>query len=98
MLYDEPQNSPEATFTQIPTRDPIKPVRFPERKFAFLHSGQSVFVPVLVLFTRVHNRIGRKHFPPKQTKEMSFAELQNSSNTAEREVIYIPLNLEALAK
>ena len=73
MLNDDPRNSPKATFTQVPNRDPIKPVLFLERKFAYVHWGQSVFVPVLVLFTRVHNRIGRKHFLPKQTKEVSFA-------------------------
>ena len=51
MLYDDSRNSPKATFTQVPNRNAIKPVRFLKRKFACVHRGQSVFVPVLVLFT-----------------------------------------------
>ena len=73
VFYDDPRNSPEATFTQVPNWNPIKPVLFLGRKFACVHRGQSVFVPVLALFTRVHNRIGRKHFPPKQPKKISVA-------------------------
>ena len=73
VLYDDPLNSPKATFTRVPNRNRIKPVWFLERKFACVQRGQSVFVPVFVLFTREHNRIGRKHFPPKRTKEISFA-------------------------
>ena len=74
MLYDDPQNSPEATFTQLPSRNPIKPVsHFWNVNLPVFTWVQSIFVPVLVLFTRVHIRISRKHFPLKQTKDISFA-------------------------
>ena len=66
VLYNDPRNSPKATFTQVPNRNPIKPVWFLERKFACVYKGLSVFVPVLVLFTWVHNRVGRKHFLPTE--------------------------------
>ena len=85
MLYDDPRNSPKATFTQVSNRNFIKPVWFLKRKFACVHRGQSVFVPVLVLFTRVHSHIGRKTFPTK-TNKRNLIYLQNSSNTAKREV------------
>ena len=39
MSYDDPQNSPEAMFTQVPNRNPIKLVLFLERKFACVHRG-----------------------------------------------------------
>ena len=37
--YNDPRNSLEATFTQVPNCDPIKPVLFLERKFACVHRG-----------------------------------------------------------
>ena len=39
VLYDDPRNSPEAMFTQVLNRNPIKPVLFLERKFACVHRG-----------------------------------------------------------
>ena len=41
VLYDDPRNSTEATFTQVPNRNPIKPVLFleRERRFACVHRG-----------------------------------------------------------
>ena len=37
VLYDDPRNSPEAMFTQVLNRNPIKPVLFLERKFNCVH-------------------------------------------------------------
>ena len=55
--YDDPRNSPEATFTQAPN---VKPVLFLEPKFACVHRRTVHFrTGFLVLFTRIHNRIGR---------------------------------------
>ena len=39
MLYNDPRNSPEATFTQVLNRNPIKPVLLLECKFACVHRG-----------------------------------------------------------
>ena len=39
VLYDDLWNSPEAMFTQVLNRNPIKPVLFLERKFAYVHRG-----------------------------------------------------------
>ena len=73
VLYYETRISLEATFTQVPNRNPIKPVLFLERKLTAVTRVQFIFVPVLVLFTRVHNHIGSEHFPPEQPIEISFA-------------------------
>ena len=39
VLYDDAQNSPEAMFTQVLNRNPIKPVLFLKHKFACVHRG-----------------------------------------------------------
>ena len=77
VLYDDLRNSPEAIFTEVLNRYPIKPVLFLERKFAYVHRG---LVGFRTWFGSVHpdtrsypHRIGPKHSPPKQTKEISFA-------------------------
>ena len=74
MLYDDPPNSPEATFTQVPNRNPIKPVLFLERKFAAcVHMGSVRFRIGFGSVYRGTQLYRRKYFPHKQTKEISFA-------------------------
>ena len=43
VLYDDPRNSPEAMFTQVLNRNPIKPILFLERKLACVHRGPISF-------------------------------------------------------
>ena len=70
VLYDDPRNSSEATFTRVPNRNRIKPVLFLEGKFACVHRGAVCF---RTSFVSVQTDTQRKHFPPKQTKEISCA-------------------------
>ena len=41
--YDDPRNSPEAMFTQVLNRNPVKQVLFLERKFARVYRGSVGF-------------------------------------------------------
>ena len=84
--YDDPRNSPEATFTQVLNCNPIKPVLFLERKFAHVHRGPVHF----------HTGLGSVHTDtqssrsltlPIKTNKRNLICLQNSTaGTAERGV------------
>ena len=83
--YDDPRNSPETTLTQVPNRNPIKPVLFLERKFACVHRGPVRFCTG---FGSVDTGIPsyRSLTSPIKTNKRNLICLQNSMNTAERGV------------
>ena len=81
-------------FTQVLNRNLIKTVLFLERKFTCVHRSPVGFG--LILFTRVHNRIGRKHFPPKQTKESHL--LTKFNKHGQMRGKFILLNLKSIGK